>query len=939
MAAQIVGNARNAPGWTFEVAAAPAVEEETAPAEETIVSIDLHCAAAIDSDGLMRMIPLRLGAVVRPENLEEAKRHLQLTELFTSITLETRSVPGGVAIDVWLVRKPVINAIRFRGGGTFGADALRRVIRLQEGSPVNDALRDYAATRLVEHYKEQGFPSVQVQTHMQSLVAGEVDITFEIEEGPPLLVAAITFRGDTSALPPDRLRQAISFAEGSRYSKEGIHGAEKSIRRLFREHSYFEAEIEADWVILEQHSGRLEVEIRSGPAFEIIFSGNQYFGDAAILEMMDLLERPIITDGTWRELGRRTRRAYQAAGFYDARVTTRTTQTATRSVLFDVAEGPRRHLGAVRFEGNRGLGDEQLREAMATQPPSWWPWNAGVLIDDVLDDDLKRLWFLYRRYGFTDAQIVDARREVDEASGAILVVVVIEEGEQTVVGAVERIGFEPLGADLPKGVEPQQPFDAEAVEGERRQLATALFKAGYSHAQVDAKVRVLDSEGGVRRVGVRFETQPGQPQTVGDVFVQNNIDTRAHVILRELPFRKGDRLNPDALLAGQSNIYKLGLFRTVSVRPLVEGAASAADLGPQRDIVVNVSERFPGSLQWGFGYNTRDGIRGFAEVGYTNLQGQARRVSLRGDFNFDPSNVEPDEYLGNLGFLEPRLADTRWTARLNLIAQQASRAVDEFSVKRVAFVPAIERPIFRGLTVGVDAQIEKASISDVARDVLVFNPRDEGDLVTVGGGPYAVYDGRDDPFQPTRGEFASIRVRVAPAQLGSDIPFVKVVGQHSHYFPITDNVTIVYAGRVGWGYTLDGGDVLPIRERFFLGGRTTVRGFSENSIGPEGAPIFEEDGSIAHKGGNPLGGDLLASANLELRFPIAFGLGGATFVDGGALYLQERPILIEDVRESAGFGLRYATPVGPIGLDYGVKLDRRRGESVGEIHFSIGTIF
>jgi outer membrane protein assembly factor BamA len=107
-----------------------------------------------------------------------------------------------------------------------------------------------------------------------------------------------------------------------------------------------------------------------------------------------------------------------------------------------------------------------------------------------------------------------------------------------------------------------------------------------------------------------------------------------------------------------------------------------------------------------------------------------------------------------------------------------------------------------------------------------------------------------------------------------------------------------------------------------------------------GARITDDLGNLVHPGGDPLGGDLVMNLNVELRFPLLYGLSGAAFVDGGGAYLQDRPIrLLDDFRRSAGPGLRYNTPVGPISLDYGFKLDRRSGESIGEIHFSIGTIF
>jgi outer membrane protein assembly factor BamA len=184
-----------------------------------------------------------------------------------------------------------------------------------------------------------------------------------------------------------------------------------------------------------------------------------------------------------------------------------------------------------------------------------------------------------------------------------------------------------------------------------------------------------------------------------------------------------------------------------------------------------------------------------------------------------------------------------------------------------------------------------------------------------------------------------LRVRWAPRGLGSDIPFIKVQAHHSQYVTLTDWLAGLYAVRIGWARTVNSDEVVPLRERFFLGGRSTVRGFPENELGPLGAPIFDQFGNKVFPGGNPLGGDLAINLNAELRVPLLFGVSGVVFSDSGAVYLLDRSTPPEDFRFTMGPGLLYMTPVGPIALHYGFKLDRRTGESAGEVHFSIGAVF
>ncbi|MGB3399921.1 MAG: BamA/TamA family outer membrane protein, partial [Candidatus Deferrimicrobiaceae bacterium] len=149
----------------------------------------------------------------------------------------------------------------------------------------------------------------------------------------------------------------------------------------------------------------------------------------------------------------------------------------------------------------------------------------------------------------------------------------------------------------------------------------------------------------------------------------------------------------------------------------------------------------------------------------------------------------------------------------------------------------------------------------------------------------------------------------------------------SWYFPFFRKNSFVVSGRAGIARPFGDTPEVPIQKRFFLGGRTTVRGFKEDSLGPQ-APD-----------GNPTGGDYMVNGNVELRFPVRYGFILALFLDAGSVWFEGDPVNGFDLRESVGLGLRYITPVGPVALDYGWKLDRREGESPGELHFTIGAVF
>jgi len=209
----------------------------------------------------------------------------------------------------------------------------------------------------------------------------------------------------------------------------------------------------------------------------------------------------------------------------------------------------------------------------------------------------------------------------------------------------------------------------------------------------------------------------------------------------------------------------------------------------------------------------------------------------------------------------------------------------------------------------------------------ILSSEDQGFATVAAVRGLAVLDFRDDPFNPKKGTLLSGSAELATLPLGSEVDYYKLSGQSSFYFTVFRRSTIVLSGRAGMARAFGRTQEVPIQKRFFLGGRSTVRGFKEDSLGAKAAD------------GTPTGGDMMVNLNTELRVPLRNGLIGAVFVDAGSVWFARAPVNGFDLRKTSGLGLRYLTPVGPIGLDYAWKLDRREGETAAEWHFTIGAVF
>ncbi len=908
------------------VSAASAMASSVAAGDELwgrrVAEVRFAAVEPVDAAALRELLPLRPGDVLVPPAVAEAQRLLLLKGVWSQV--EPELVPRRDAVDVVFHLRPIpaVRKIRIRGLQHLGGNEAYRRLHLAPGTLAEPAVLEKAAQRLRELYARRGFDQASVEIRAEPAGRGEVDVTVLVREGEPVRVAGVAFEGD-AVFPAEELRSAVAVRPGERYERRLERQAAMAVLAFFRQRSYYAASVSTRWELpAGSRWGVLYLRIRPGPPFDLSFRGNAEFSDAELLGLVAWERRPVVTDGTWRELARRIENAYRERGYHRVRVELEIGSGVPKRVEFRISEGRKYFVRRLRFAGNRALSDRRLRSVMETRARRRWVpvWRGGAFRARVLEEDLQAVLALYRRQGFPAAKVTGTRVDLNDRTGGVEIQIDVDEGPRRYVRRVEFAGFE--GWDkLPEvGTRPGAPYDPEQVEADRSALEKAALERGYPEAAVAIAAEDVHA-GGAIETDLRFELTPGPYRTIGPVLVQGNALTRDRVILRELPFRPGSPYSAEALREGEARLYRLGLFRTVSVAP-VPGSL------PERPTVgVRVEERQPGSLQYGFGYNTQLGFRSFAELGYDNLQGMARRVSLRAEFNFDPTVGRPDEYLGNLGFQDPRLFGSRWSSRTNAILQRSVRQVDRFNIERFSLISALERSVSRQLKGGLEAQYDQGTVFGVAPDAAIERVRDEGFLRTFAVGPFALWDRRDDPFSPRRGTFDSLRLRYSAAALGSDVDFFKLVVHHSHYVPLSDSVVFVYALRGGWARPLDGRFTVPIRERFFLGGRTTVRGFDENSIGPRGEL------------GTPRGGDLVGNANAELRFPLWLGFQGAAFADGGGVYLQKQSISLRGFRRSAGLGLRYETPVGPVSLEYGVKLDRRRGEPVGAVHFTIGSIF
>jgi outer membrane protein insertion porin family len=404
---------------------------------------------------------------------------------------------------------------------------------------------------------------------------------------------------------------------------------------------------------------------------------------------------------------------------------------------------------------------------------------------------------------------------------------------------------------------------------------------------------------------VRFRITEGRPVTIGKIILGGNERTKENVLRRELAVHEGEAYDYGAILKSQQQLYKLGFLGSVRFEPVRIGEREDVT-----DLLLTVEERPAGAVEFGIGYGNLDRLRGSAQVSYSNLWGTARSASLL----FEGSDIVQQ---AALTFREPWFLGERLEGRVRLAWSDTTQLNPDtreiyYQTRKAEISTGLEKTIDE-LKLSLVYQLEDIHNYNVKTGA-VLSREDVGQVLVSSVTPGMIWDLRDDPFNPRRGSLHGVAVKEALKALGSEAYFTKATFQTSWFLPLGLATVVALSARAGRGWPLGETTEVPIHERFYVGGGSTIRGYLQDEVGPQKVSL---DGTIT-----PTGGDRMVLVNLELRFGRAEGLGVVLFTDSGNVWVNES-VDLHDLRASAGIGIRYQTPVGPLRLDYGQKMNRQ----------------
>ncbi len=720
----------------------------------------------------------------------------------------------------------------------------------------------------------------------------------------------------TERIEPSTVLTYLDIRVGDQMTQDTLDTALKSL---------FATGLFAD-VSLRQKGGTLEVTVVENPVInEIAFEGNSKVKDDELLAEIQLRPRQVFTRTKVQADTTRLYQVYRRSGRFAVNIEPKVIKLDQNRVnlVFEVDEGPVTYVRGIKFVGNSHFSDDRLRSEISTAETRWYKF---LSTDDRYDPD--RLAYdqeLLRRFylseGYADFRVLSATAELSKNKDYFYVTFTVEEGERYRVGNV-RVSDELRDFDeatlLPYlAVQPGKWYNAEDVQKTIDAFTTALAEMGHNFVSVRPDVQRNREK---QIVDISFTIVETQKLFVERIDIKGNVRTMDKVVRREMTLVEGDPFNKEKLARSEQDIKDLGFFETVQV---TTEQGSAPD---KRVVGIEVAEKSTGELSIGAGFSTADGPLADFRVRERNLLGKGQDLLFA-------TTIAGKRTEFDVSFTEPYFLGRDLSAGASLFhVTRDLQDESSYDQRRTGGSLQMGYPLSENWRQKFSYRLERNEITDVQAGASRYIAAQEGKRVTSALGQMLTYDTRDSKLMPTKGAYGWLNTEFAG--IGGDAEYLSVKLGSSYFRPLyEDQVILNILGEIG---AIGGLGDVEINERFFLGG-ATLRGFEGAGVGPRDITT-----------GDALGGNLFYRGSVEMAFPVGLpedlGIKGHAFTDFGSLWdLDEaaNPAIVDSgsLRASAGFGLSWRSPMGPIRVDLAAPYVSEGYDVEENFRFSFGTRF
>jgi len=620
------------------------------------------------------------------------------------------------------------------------------------------------------------------------------------------------------------------------------------------------------------------------------------------------------------------RKAYEARGFaladidYQMEIEEETNEAKAKIII---QEKMRVRIKEICVEGNESFSDKKLLKLMRTRRDTLF--TSGLYREEVLELDLERIISFYHQQGFLDVKVL-----TDSSFGPekkkMYITVKIDEGKQYLVGEIkiegalifpesqirERLSM--TGGDV---------FNRDEVKYDISSVQSFYFEKGHISAEVEIDT-ILDEKTG--EIGLVYKIVENELAYVDKIKVRGNTKTRDIVIRRQLRLYPGEAFDGNKLKRSKERLYNLGYFQEVSYD------TEPTKYADRKDLIVNVKEAKTGEFAFGAGFSSVERFVGFVEIAQRNFDitnwhtftGAGQDLRMKAEFGSSRKEYE-------LSFTEPWIFGYPLSFGIdgyNKVWERSGTSGYSYDEQRRGGDVRLGKEFTEFVRVDLMYRFENVDISNVADDA---SPalKDEVGKNTISSLFLGITrDSRDNIYNPSKGLVLSASTEVAGGLLGQDKDFYKLRGAFDFYKTFFEKVLLELKVVACGADRYDDTDTLPIYEKFYAGGTSTIRGFKERAVGPKDVS------------GEPVGGESALYGTCEFTYPLFKLMKIAAFYDFGNVWEKLGAFASGDFKYSAGIGLRVKTPIGPVKLDYGYPLKVAEGEEKeGRFHFSMSRGF
>jgi len=868
--------------------------------------------------------------------------------------IRTTATPEGAGLRVDFVVQPNFynNVIRIEGLKPPPTDASTlAALRLNLGEPFRESSLREAVERLRTALREDGFYAAKITWALTPHHdTRQMDVTFTVDPGSRARVDSITIENKTP-YPDQQLLRRAKLSEKNEVTSGRLSGASERLRKFLVNQGYLGAGIAIERGTYDPQANRvpLKISATAGPRVHIEISGAHVSGSEE-KKLLPMYAEGAVDEDLLQE-GRRNVRDYlQRQGYFDADVQFRSYQNdkGEQVIGYEIARGDKFRLVGVAFDGNKYFETELLSRRLQLEPASFA--SSGRFSQQLLRADTDAIRAVYLSNGFRDVQVsstVDDR--YNDKKDNLFVSFHIVEGEQTLVSSLQIEGNRTIATDAlinVTGSTPGQPYSESSVASDRNNILALYYNEGFPGAEFHEETLPGDTPNEMKIV---YHITEGPRIDVANVLLTGYQFTRPGIIARQVDIKAGGPLREGDVATTQRQLYNLGVFDRVQIAP-----QNPAGTDPDKSVVVETLEGHRYTLGYGFGFEVQRvsstsnpsgnalaaSPRGIFEIARANMFGRAQTLSFR-------ARASTLEYRAALSYTADNFLTDRNLSLQFIGFAEKTQDINTFTSTRFEGGTQLVQKLSPSSSLLYRYFYRRVKASNLAKTIspeqipLLSQPT----LVSGFGVTYA-RDRRDNPGDATRGNFNTADVSYASTTIGSSASFFRGFFQNSSFYSLGRSFVIARSVRFGvevpTGSTVEGNmpfnlaqctatssstteEVIPLPERFYAGGGTSLRGFGLNQAGPRDPCT-----------GFPIGGLGLLIFNQELHFPMKLPwvgnrLGGTLFYDGGNVYTDVNHISLAwkapsltDLNyfsHTVGFGFRYPTPVGPVRVDFGYQLN------------------